>query len=108
MPSATRVYRHPSPFRGEGGPPAKPVVGEGMRAGLCPHPPKPSAWAPPSPQLGEGICYRIARGPASTHIVRNDRVGDSMESWHGTTIIGVRKNNKAVIAGDGQVSLQST
>jgi ATP-dependent HslUV protease subunit HslV len=31
-----------------------------------------------------------------------------MESWHGTTIIGVRKNNKAVIAGDGQVSLQST
>jgi ATP-dependent HslUV protease subunit HslV len=31
-----------------------------------------------------------------------------MESWHGTTIIGVRKNGKAVIAGDGQVSLQST
>ncbi|HVQ06947.1 MAG TPA: ATP-dependent protease subunit HslV [Allosphingosinicella sp.] len=31
-----------------------------------------------------------------------------MEVWHGTTIIGVRKNNKAVIAGDGQVSLQST
>ncbi|MDQ8755969.1 ATP-dependent protease subunit HslV [Sphingosinicella sp. LHD-64] len=31
-----------------------------------------------------------------------------MESWHGTTIVGVRKNGKAVIAGDGQVSLQST
>ena len=31
-----------------------------------------------------------------------------MEVWHGTTIIGVRKNDKAVIAGDGQVSLQST
>ena len=31
-----------------------------------------------------------------------------MDSWHGTTIIGVRKNGKAVIAGDGQVSLQST
>ena len=31
-----------------------------------------------------------------------------MEVWHGTTIIGVRKNGKAVIAGDGQVSLQST
>src|SRR6187431_3083720 len=31
-----------------------------------------------------------------------------MESWHGTTIIGVRKNNKAVIAGDGQVSLAQT
>jgi ATP-dependent HslUV protease subunit HslV len=31
-----------------------------------------------------------------------------MESWHGTTILGVRKNGRAVIAGDGQVSLQST
>ena len=31
-----------------------------------------------------------------------------MEVWHGTTIIGVRKKGKAVIAGDGQVSLQST
>jgi len=31
-----------------------------------------------------------------------------MEVWHGTTIVGVRKNGKAVIAGDGQVSLQST
>jgi ATP-dependent HslUV protease, peptidase subunit HslV len=31
-----------------------------------------------------------------------------MDAWHGTTIIGVRKNGKAVIAGDGQVSLQST
>jgi ATP-dependent HslUV protease subunit HslV len=31
-----------------------------------------------------------------------------MEVWHGTTILGVRKNGKAVIAGDGQVSLQST
>ena len=31
-----------------------------------------------------------------------------MDSWHGTTIVGVRKNRKAVIAGDRQVSLQST
>ena len=31
-----------------------------------------------------------------------------MESWHGTTILAVRKNGKAVIAGDGQVSLQAT
>jgi len=31
-----------------------------------------------------------------------------METWHGTTIIGVRKNGKVVVAGDGQVSLQST
>src|SRR5689334_25041645 len=31
-----------------------------------------------------------------------------MEVWHGTTIIGVRKNGKVVVAGDGQVSLGNT
>lgn len=31
-----------------------------------------------------------------------------MDAWHGTTILGVRKDGKTVIAGDGQVSLQST
>jgi ATP-dependent HslUV protease subunit HslV len=31
-----------------------------------------------------------------------------MESWHGTTILAVRKNGKVVIAGDGQVSLGQT
>ena len=31
-----------------------------------------------------------------------------MESWHGTTILAVRKNGRAVIAGDGQASLQHT
>lgn len=31
-----------------------------------------------------------------------------MESWHGTTILTVRKGGKTVIAGDGQVSLSST
>jgi ATP-dependent HslUV protease subunit HslV len=29
-------------------------------------------------------------------------------SWHGTTIIGVRKGNHVVIAGDGQVSMGAT
>lgn len=28
--------------------------------------------------------------------------------WHGTTIIGVRKNGRVVVAGDGQVSLGQT
>ena len=28
--------------------------------------------------------------------------------WHGTTIVGVRKNGEVVIAGDGQVSLGQT
>lgn len=31
-----------------------------------------------------------------------------MASWHGTTILSVRKNGKVVIAGDGQVSLGPT
>ena len=31
-----------------------------------------------------------------------------MESWHGTTILGVKKNGRTVIAGDGQVSLGNT
>ncbi len=33
---------------------------------------------------------------------------DDFPGWHGTTIIGVRKGNKVVIAGDGQVSLGQT
>jgi ATP-dependent HslUV protease subunit HslV len=31
-----------------------------------------------------------------------------LDSWHGTTIIGVKKGDKTVIAGDGQVSLGNT
>lgn len=30
------------------------------------------------------------------------------QSWHGTTILSVRKNGKTVVAGDGQVSLGQT
>ena len=30
------------------------------------------------------------------------------QQWHGTTILTVRKGNKVVVAGDGQVSLQNT
>ena len=33
---------------------------------------------------------------------------DTFPGWHGTTIIGVKKNGKVVIAGDGQVSLGQT
>lgn len=32
----------------------------------------------------------------------------NMESWHGTTIVSVRKDGKVVIAGDGQVSMGQT
>ena len=31
-----------------------------------------------------------------------------MDSWHGTTILGVKKGNRTVIAGDGQVSFNNT
>jgi len=31
-----------------------------------------------------------------------------LESWHGTTILGVKKSGKTVIAGDGQVSMGNT
>jgi len=33
---------------------------------------------------------------------------DKFPGWHGTTIIGVRKNGEVVVAGDGQVSLGQT
>ncbi len=31
-----------------------------------------------------------------------------LPSWHGTTILSIRKNNEVVVAGDGQVSLGDT
>ncbi|MBB94701.1 MAG: HslU--HslV peptidase proteolytic subunit [Rhodobacteraceae bacterium] len=34
--------------------------------------------------------------------------GESFPGWHGTTIVGVKKNGRVVIAGDGQVSLGDT
>lgn len=33
---------------------------------------------------------------------------DRIPSWHGTTILSVRKGNDVVIAGDGQVTLGQT
>jgi ATP-dependent HslUV protease subunit HslV len=33
---------------------------------------------------------------------------NTLESWHGTTILGVKKGGKTVIAGDGQVSMGNT
>jgi ATP-dependent HslUV protease subunit HslV len=36
------------------------------------------------------------------------QTGNSMPTWHGTTIVTVRKGGKVVIAGDGQVSLGQT
>ncbi|MXO65939.1 ATP-dependent protease subunit HslV [Altericroceibacterium endophyticum] len=38
----------------------------------------------------------------------DSRASHGLTQWHGTTIIGVRKNGKTVIAGDGQVSMGNT
>ena len=38
----------------------------------------------------------------------NDNSSHGLVNWHGTTIIGVKKGGKTVIAGDGQVSMGNT
>lgn len=38
----------------------------------------------------------------------SSKAGHGLIQWHGTTIIGVRKNGRTVIAGDGQVSMGNT
>ncbi len=38
----------------------------------------------------------------------NSRDRHGLIPWHGTTIIGVKKNGRTVIAGDGQVSMGNT
>ena len=38
----------------------------------------------------------------------NSAASHGLVQWHGTTIIGVKKNGRTVIAGDGQVSMGNT
>ena len=38
----------------------------------------------------------------------NQAASHGLIQWHGTTIIGVRRNGRTVIAGDGQVSMGNT
>ncbi|MCB2079757.1 MAG: ATP-dependent protease subunit HslV, partial [Novosphingobium sp.] len=38
----------------------------------------------------------------------NSGASHGLIQWHGTTIIGVKKGGKTVIAGDGQVSMGNT
>lgn len=40
--------------------------------------------------------------------MNNDEASHGLLQWHGTTIIGVKKGGKTVIAGDGQVSMGNT
>ncbi len=40
--------------------------------------------------------------------VMTEKEQHGLQSWHGTTILSVRKNGKVVVAGDGQVSMGQT
>jgi ATP-dependent HslUV protease subunit HslV len=56
----------------------------------------------------QGLCGMSVQ-PISGQRRRGQHMADNdFPGWHGTTIIGVRKGGKVVIAGDGQVSLGQT
>ncbi|WP_333838389.1 ATP-dependent protease subunit HslV [Novosphingobium sp.] len=40
--------------------------------------------------------------------MNDSKASHGLVQWHGTTIIGVKKNGRTVIAGDGQVSMGNT
>tara|TARA_Y100000815_G_scaffold160844_2_gene145934 strand:+ start:132 stop:689 length:558 start_codon:yes stop_codon:yes gene_type:complete len=40
--------------------------------------------------------------------MRNSAASHGLEQWHGTTIIGVKRGDTTVLAGDGQVSMGNT
>ncbi|MBV7265050.1 ATP-dependent protease subunit HslV [Erythrobacter ani] len=40
--------------------------------------------------------------------MNNDQASHGLIQWHGTTIVGVKRGGKTVIAGDGQVSMGNT
>ncbi|MDE2406045.1 MAG: ATP-dependent protease subunit HslV [Sphingomonadales bacterium] len=40
--------------------------------------------------------------------MNDPRASHGLQQWHGTTIIGVKRNGRTVIAGDGQVSMGNT
>src|SRR6185295_13327838 len=51
---------------------------------------------------------QLARLAFATHLISKQELETKLESWHGTTILGVKKGGRTVIAGDGQVSLGNT
>ncbi len=54
-------------------------------------------------------CANTVTGPYIATVVTEALMADSdFPGWHGTTIIGVKKGDQVVIAGDGQVSLGQT
>ena len=59
-------------------------------------------WLVPDRALRALACRRSGRLPPHLQMETN------LESWHGTTILGVKKGGKTVIAGDGQVAMGNT
>ena len=53
---------------------------------------------------------RLEKNQRASHIRGMDGnwASHGLEQWHGTTIIGVKKGGRTVIAGDGQVSMGNT
>ena len=61
--------------------------------------------------MGGGSPVRAIEPHLRAHIscaMDNNGASHGLIQWHGTTIIGVRKGGKTVIAGDGQVSMGNT
>ena len=47
----------------------------------------------------------------SRHIspsMTNEQASHGLVQWHGTTIVGIKRGDKTVVAGDGQVSMGNT
>ncbi|MFL6747262.1 MAG: ATP-dependent protease subunit HslV [Sphingomicrobium sp.] len=51
---------------------------------------------------------QVAKPVRRSHIPPDIERESALEQYHGTTILGVKKGGKTVIAGDGQVSLGNT
>jgi ATP-dependent HslUV protease, peptidase subunit HslV len=68
----------------------------------------------PRPRAGmdgaasSAIIATLLSAPADRSPMDRSSVSDAQPSWHGTTILSVRKAGQVVIAGDGQVSLGQT
>jgi ATP-dependent HslUV protease subunit HslV len=64
-----------------------------------------AATTPAAPTAAEVEARRITHISGSMNTSRDSH---GLVQWHGTTIIGVKKGGKTVIAGDGQVSMGNT
>jgi len=73
-----------------------------LRAGLARTAVERSAFIDPWLAIDSGH-----RGHISA-FMNNEAASHGLIQWHGTTIIGVKRDGKTVIAGDGQVSMGNT